>query len=422
MLDFTNATSVTSLTLPATIYSVYTLFPSTITEIHFQGENPPSIEYYSNNYFNNATVWVPQSSYQAYKNKAQWGYNGWNNATILYEGWAPITCSINVETAGVLTDSLNAVTEDWSAFDTLYITGPLNEEDLYTLNELSNIKMLDLSGTVTDFSRIYGCSNLTKLETIVLPPTVTTIGSYAFQGCSSLKNINLDNICQIDDYAFAGCLNLTQLDLSSVYYLGNSAFRMDYRYSDGYYYDYDDNVYPALISVILSDDLTEIPNYCFAGCKLTSINFPTSLQTIGYQALDSIQYDSIAIPEGVTSINEENFLNAKIITLPSTIVFSKYGGNRIGGDKLTDIYLNQVTPQWNVLCSNNANQITLHVPYFSVSSYINSNYGWSSFASIVPMEGNVELLTVNDYLELTDPQGGLTEKAACRNTGDDRWR
>ena len=412
VLDFTNATSVTSLTLPATINFIYTLFPSTITGVHFQGENPPLIKNYStNNFFNSATVWVPQSSYQAYKNRAQWGDNGWNNATILYEGWAPITLTINIETAGTLMDSLLAVTPDLSDFDTLIITGYLNDEDLDIFYELTNIKMLDLSGTVAYFSNFYGCSNLTKLETVVLPPTVNSIGYSAFQGCSSLKNINLDNIINIKGYAFAGCLSLTQLDLSSVYNLEHDAFNMGNRYSDGYYDDYGNNVSPALTSVILSDVLTDIPYYCFAGCKLTSINFPASLLTIGSQALDSIKFDSIAIPEGVTRIDEGNFLNAKIITLPSTIVFEKYDGNRIGGDKLTDIYLNQVTPQWNVLCSNYANQITLHVPYFSVSSYINSNYGWNRFASIVPMEGNVELLTVNDYLELTDPQGGFAEKA-----------
>lgn len=58
-------------------------------------------------------------------------------------------------------------------------------------------------------SRTFDCS---KLTTIVLPDTITTVNNYAFESCYNLKNINLPNsITYIGVGAFESCSGLTSI-------------------------------------------------------------------------------------------------------------------------------------------------------------------------------------------------------------------
>lgn len=76
---------------------------------------------------------------------------------------------------------------------------------------------------------ICGCTNLTNIE---IPANVTSIGAYAFQDCSSLENIEIPaKVETIGVYAFSGCTNLankktngTLIIPKSVTTLGSNAF------------------------------------------------------------------------------------------------------------------------------------------------------------------------------------------------------
>lgn len=65
-----------------------------------------------------------------------------------------------------------------------------------------------------------------ELETVVLPSSITEIGSNAFSGCSSLKQINIpQGVQSILDYAFTDCTSLTEVTIpSSVEKLGYYVF------------------------------------------------------------------------------------------------------------------------------------------------------------------------------------------------------
>ena len=55
-------------------------------------------------------------------------------------------------------------------------------------------------------------------------PKVTSIGNYAFNGCTSLTSIDLPNVTSIDSSAFRSCTSLTSIDLPNVTSIGINAF------------------------------------------------------------------------------------------------------------------------------------------------------------------------------------------------------
>ncbi len=76
-------------------------------------------------------------------------------------------------------------------------------------------------------------SHLTALKKVVLSPKTTDIYVSAFDECTSLESINLNNVTKIENYAFRNCVKLhninkegqeTGKDLSNVVTIGRSAF------------------------------------------------------------------------------------------------------------------------------------------------------------------------------------------------------
>ena len=54
-----------------------------------------------------------------------------------------------------------------------------------------------------------------KIVKVVIENGVTTVGDYAFAGCSNLTQVELpDSLTTIGDYAFAGCVRLRQVEIS----------------------------------------------------------------------------------------------------------------------------------------------------------------------------------------------------------------
>ncbi len=137
-----------------------------------------------------------------------------------------------------------------------------------------------------------GCSSLTS---VTIPDSVTIIGADAFGICSSLESVTIpDSVTIIGAGAFGDCSSLTSVTIpDSVTIIGGSAF---YGCS-------------SLTNITISNGVTSIGEGAFYGChSLTSVTIPDSVTSIGdYAFIYCRSLESITISNSVTSIGEGAF-------------------------------------------------------------------------------------------------------------------
>ena len=125
----------------------------------------------------------------------------------------------------------------------------------------------------------YVCENASSMEKVVIPSTVTSIGSSAFNGCGGLKGVSLpDGLAQVEDAAFNRCKSLASITVpKSVTSIGDSAFA---------------NCTSLKSAVIEANGKklfeTTMGNYAFSGCtNLTSVTIPGNVTSIGDYAFSN---------------------------------------------------------------------------------------------------------------------------------------
>ena len=157
-----------------------------------------------------------------------------------------------------------------------------------------------------------------KIESYIIPDSVTSIGDSAFSGCHSLSNIVIpDSVTSIGNYAFSSCCSLSGVIIpDSVTSIGNHAFKGcsslsnivipdsvtsigDWAFSDCH----------SLSNIVISDSVIRIGTGAFSGCtSLSNIVIPDSVTSIEYFAFSRCySLSNIVIPDSVTSIGEEAF-------------------------------------------------------------------------------------------------------------------
>ena len=130
----------------------------------------------------------------------------------------------------------------------------------------------------------YNCSGLTS---ITIPNSVTDIGSAAFNDCSSLKNLIIEDgegtlVLRENSETFSGIGEGLFYDcpIESLY-IGRNLYYSPYEY-DGYSPFFN---LKNLSDVTIGDSVTSIGHYIFTGCSgLTSVTIPNSVTSIGWYA------------------------------------------------------------------------------------------------------------------------------------------
>lgn len=201
---------------------------------------------------------------------------------------------------------------------------------------------------------------------MAIPDSVTSIGNYAFSGCSSLTSVTIpDSVTSIGNYAFYGCNSLSEVDVQDLASWCKIFFGDEYSNPCGYAKSLfvngtkiTDLVIPDtvttigayafrdcsdLTSVTIPSSVISIGSYAFSGCSgLTSVTIPDSVTSIGrgvFQVCTGLE--SVMIPESVTNIGSSAFYGCSgliSMTIPYSVVSIGYGAFNYCGRLLT-LYL-----------------------------------------------------------------------------------
>ena len=182
-----------------------------------------------------------------------------------------------------------------------------------------------------------------------------TIGDHAFDGNAKMETVTLGNGARIGNYAFYNAAKLSEIDLSAAIEIGDYAFSGFYtrdwrfyeqRYTYAYETEYDEvgnvvsrtvkNTYfsPAfpecdissavsvgegafaynvvLSSLTLSENITSIADYTFAGCtSLTEVVLPPNVTEIGAYAFYKVSAEGVDLGS-VPTVGEYAFSGSKL--------------------------------------------------------------------------------------------------------------
>ena len=171
---------------------------------------------------------------------------------------------------------------------------------------------------------IVGCKNTT------IPNSVTSIGSWAFTGCSGLTSVIIPNsVTSIGEYAFYNCSGLTSVTVDK----NNETY--DSRNNCNAIIETSmNNLVVGCKNTTIPNSVTFIGNNAFGGCSgLTSVTIPNSVYSIGVSAFaDCSGLTSIVIPNSVTSIGSSAFSGCSgltSVTIPNSVTF--IGNNAFRG-------------------------------------------------------------------------------------------
>ncbi|MBN1414305.1 MAG: leucine-rich repeat protein [Bacteroidales bacterium] len=182
----------------------------------------------------------------------------------------------------------------------------------YAFVSCTGLKTLDMaSPSVTSIGE--GCFIGNRIDSLVFPGSLTSIGALAFYGSAQLASLIMPHTLRyIGERAFGDCISINSVTFLSTTepgtFVGNYAF---FGCSN-------------LTSLQMAPySVTSIGDYCFGGCQeLTSLVMPSSLMYIGPYAFASLQgIDSLTfLPSTGCTIGEMAFYNCD--SLVSVRMFS----------------------------------------------------------------------------------------------------
>lgn len=149
--------------------------------------------------------------------------------------------------------------------------------------------------------------NCTGLETAVFLSTVAIVPAQCFDGCTSLRSVDLGETSVIGDAAFRGCARLEFSIPDTVTQIGSDAFRGC-----------------SVLDTRLPSGLTMLGSYSFCGCvSLSSLSVPGTLSTIGADAFSGCTgITELSLGEGIADIRDSAFSGCTgiaSVTLPESL-------------------------------------------------------------------------------------------------------
>ena len=315
-----------------------------------------------------------------------------------------------------------------SYFTSVTFTNPITLTD-FLFAETKNLTFLEFPRGTTVISPYIAADS--PIETIILPDTVTTLKSYAFDRLRKLTHISLkEGLVTIESNAFNSCGSLLAIEIpASVESLGSAIFNScnpnlkviflnKTRFTSFGdiiifenktiidYFGNDENS-----DVIVPNFISSIPNTLFSSKKLRSVSFEEGIEemTFGESSFASSTIQYINLPSCLTSIGkrcfqhcsrlkEINFSNTRL-TFISEFAFASCSSLAtviFGNSQISTIYKNAFASAKFTVHDIE----TSHIATFDESSFANSQIASIKFP---------ETLTTINYYAF---QGSALEKVS----------
>ena len=225
----------------------------------------------------------------------------------------------------------------------------------------------------TEKLKVSAFQSYTSLASITIPPTIKTVGLYAFKDCTSLNRVNITDLsawCGIDFKKDSSESGISSNPLSAANRL----------YMNG----------TQITNLVIPSGVTEIKPYVFYSVSgFTSVVIPDSVTKIGDRAFESCSgLKTVEIGTGITNIGVAAFQWCT---------------------KLTSITVNAVTPPTlgggAFISTNNC---PIYVPAESVQAYKTAT-NWSAYAD------RIQAIPVPPAMKWTSADGTQEISIACED-------
>ena len=344
------------------------------------------------------------------------------------------TRTINVAAAGKLSTLLPEA--DRQYVENLTLTGKLNGTDFKILRAMAtdqNLQTLDLSGasivsggdpyyTVSSTGSKYYTSNneagyclfgsCKKLQKVVLPNSLTQIGSSVFYSCSDLRTMVIGSkVTSIGSGLFWKCTQLSSVQINNnpnfhlangilynkdysfiiaavpTYNFGNLTFRSSVKYIQASAFA----CCSKLTNVTIPTSVTEIMSYVFAETGISSVTFHSSITRLYSDAFEGCKnLKQVDLRQtNITSLDWGVFDNSGLVVVYLPKKMTELKQYAFAHNPLKHIFAYTDTPatmydfnsSYASFKNVNTNTCVVHVPRGKVNTY-KAAAGWKEFQYI----------------------------------------